>query len=154
MKVHEALADFRRVQDHLSAADKELRASPRSGRVRRALAEIVEAERALPRLLPSVSVSDAADRLRVSRPTVYSWLRNGVLDSKQVKGRRRISGWSLDALAREFDELRKLAGGRRRKQRRLASLASTYSLKSDRKIAKQVRNSLTAFTRRLDIVRD
>lgn len=136
------------IRDKLATAAKEL-AAP-SPRVRRALALVRSAEDRLADLEPVMSVVRAAEELGVTRPTVYSWVRTGVLEPAQSGG---ITVRSVDALRREFEELRRLpnAGS---KQRRLATLAATSAFASDRKTTGQIHRSLAAFASRTGIVRE
>jgi len=136
------------IRDKLATAEKELAA--RTPRVRRALALVRSAEDRLAELEPVLSVVRAAEELGVTRPTVYSWIRSGVLKPAASRG---VTVRSVDALRREFDELRRLpnAGS---KQRRLATLAATSAIASDHKTTGQVGRSLAAFASRTGIVRE
>ena len=47
------------------------------------------------------TIDEVAERLKVTRKTVYDWMRSGDLHYVQVGGRRRITGSALKAFIRQ-----------------------------------------------------
>ena len=47
------------------------------------------------------TIDEVAERLKVTRKTVYDWMRSGELPYVQVGSRRRITGSALKAFIRQ-----------------------------------------------------
>ncbi len=47
------------------------------------------------------TVDEVAELFKVTRTTVYEWMRSGELAYVQVGSRRRVTRWAIDAFVKE-----------------------------------------------------
>lgn len=103
---HVDAANVRELAQTLSALDQAasvLPDAPASRKVRALLRKAIEQLRSLYKPL---TVTEASDILDVSRPTVYAWVRQGLLRAVEYHGRARLDAGDVAVLASELATLR------------------------------------------------
>jgi len=109
----------------------DVEAAVRSGDAEEAAKALAEARRRRLRAAPPIPVSVAAKLLRVSEPTIRSWLDTGVLEDSGTKPRAvRIE--SVVRIHRLLGELRERGQDRNVRQALLARLDDEVTLKDER----------------------